>query len=130
MTTTLSPWQRPDDGFPSENYFTAVLAELAKAGVEVEHGIREEAWEFNISLAPTAYMDGPLGWAEHGLYVVWRCDQDDQPTHADDFTGLGWCWVPYSKPDAGDFAKKFEQLPYLAEPELVAAAIVDLVKNG
>ena len=49
----------------------------------------------------------------------------------DDFTGLGWYWVPYSKPQEalGDFTKEFD-LAYLAEPSEVAAAVWALVLGG
>ena len=126
--TTLDCWQRPD-GFPSDAYFDAVESALLAAGVGINWSSREEDWEWTVELAKESYTDGPLGWAKHGLYVSWRCDEMDEPAHADDFTGLGWYWVPYSRPQTacGDFAREFE-LPYLAEPEQVAAAVAALIK--
>lgn len=126
--STLDRWQR-EDGFPSDEYFDAVESALLTAGIGIDWSSREEDWEWNVKLSDDAYANGPLAWAKHGLFVSWRCDQDDEPTHADDFTGLGWYWVPYTKPQTacGDFAKEFE-LPYLAEPDQVAAAVVDLIK--
>lgn len=125
---TLDPWQRPD-GFPSDDYFDGVESALLAAGIPIEWSSREEDWEYNVALDEAAYRDGPLGWARHGLIVSWRCDEQDEPTHADDFTGLGWYWVPYSKPQValGDYAKEFD-LPYLAEPEQVAAAVSALIR--
>ncbi len=125
---TLDRWQRPD-GFPSDAYFDAVESALLAAGIGIESSSREEDWEYVVELAPDAYRDGPLSWARHGLYISWRCDEQDEPTHADDFTGLGRYWVPYSKPQTacGDYAEEF-LLPYLAEPEQVAAAVAELVR--
>lgn len=127
-TRTLDPFQRPD-GFPDAAYFDAVESALLAAGVPIELSSREEDWEYVIELAPEAYRAGPLGWARHGLFISWRCDEQDKPTHADDFTGLGWYWVPYSKPQVaqGDYAEEFD-LSYLAEPEQVARAVADLIK--
>lgn len=127
--TDLDPWQRPEDGFPSDAYFQAVVDTLTAADIHVEDWGREEAWEVNYSLAYAAYADGPLAWAKHGLYVSWRCDQDNEPQHPDDFTGPGWYWVPYTKPNTagGDYAEKFDTLPYLAEPQDVAEAVAALI---
>lgn len=129
MTSQLDPWQRPD-GFPSDTYFKAVVDALNAAGIPVKHSSREEDWEFVIELDPSAYASGPLSWAEHGLYVSWRCDDECEPGHADDFDGLGWFWVPYSRPHtaAGDFVRQFP-LPFLAEPGEVAAAVAALVRE-
>jgi hypothetical protein len=83
---------------------------------------REEDWE--------VVARGPVAWADLGLFISWRCGETDEQQHADDFTGLGWYWVPYTKPGApGDFAKGFD-LAYLAEPAEVAAAIWALVLGG
>jgi hypothetical protein len=126
----LDPWQR-EDGFPSDEYFDAVESAFLAAGIHIDWSSREEDWEYNVKLAEDVYADGPLAWAVHGLFISWRCDQDDEPTHADDFTGLGWYWVPYSKPQTacGDFAKDLA-LPYLAEPADVAAAVAALVRGA
>jgi hypothetical protein len=124
----LDPWQRPDDGFPSDEYFAAVSDALRSAGVPLLDWGREEDWEVNYQVHPNAVAASPLSWAEHGLYVSWRCDQDDEPltdgfTAAGGLSSPGWYWVPYSKPRAGgDYAKEFELHP-LAEPEDVAAAV-------
>jgi hypothetical protein len=126
MMTELDHWQR-EDGFPSDAYFEAVTAALAAAGVTLEDWNREEDWEVNYQVDPELVAKGPLAWATHGLYVSWRCDEHDEPQHAEDFTGLGWYWVLYSKQSAlGDFAKEFV-LAYLAEPGDVAEAVRNLV---
>lgn len=127
---TLDEWQR-EDGFPRSEYFQAVIDALAAGGVDVEEWTREEDWEFNAKLAESSYMDGPLRWARYGLWLSWRVDELDEPAHADDFTGLGWYWVPYSKSEQealGDFAREFDGLAYLAEPADVAAAVADLIR--
>lgn len=125
----LDPWQR-EDGFPKDEYFDAVVKALDAVSVEVEHSWRDEPWDFAIELARAAYKNGPLKWAKYGLYINWRTAEEDEPKHADDFTGLGWYWVPYTKPNEalGDFAKQFEIHP-LAEPADVAAAIAALVRG-
>lgn len=118
---TLSPWQR-DDGFPSNAYFDAVEAALTRAGVPIADACRDEPWEYTVELwdHENPREHGPMNWADHGLYISWRTDEDDEARHADDFTGIGWYWVPYTKPGAlGDYAQPFN-LPYLAEPEDVA----------
>lgn len=124
----LDPWQG-EDGFPKDEYFEAVADALAAELIDVEHWWRDEPWDVSFSLEYETYQDGPLSWAEHGLYITWRTEEDDEPKHADDFNGLGWYWVPYSKPQTalGDFAKQFE-LPYLAEPAEVAKAVADLIR--
>ncbi|MCA1191674.1 hypothetical protein [Saccharopolyspora sp. 6V] len=129
MKSNLSQWQR-EDGMPADAYFDAVAEELAERGINVASGGREEGWDFTIEIARESYSDGPLGWATYGLYVVWRCDEHDEPKGQDDFTGLGWYWVPHSTRDAlGDYAKQFD-LPYLAEPAEVAAAVQILIRHG
>jgi hypothetical protein len=119
----IDPWQRPEDGFPSDAYFEAVAAALRAAGVHLNDWNREEDWEVNYELADDVIALSPLAWAEHGLYVSWRCDEADEPLSSG-FTGLGWYWVPYSKPQValGDFAEQFE-INELAEPADVAAAV-------
>lgn len=126
-----SRWQR-EDGFPSDAYFKAVVDAIRSAGLDVADWFREEAWEWNLELAPESFQGGRLGSNVLGLFISWRCDEHDEPTGADDFTGFGWYWVPYSRGDSalGDFAKEFEELPWLAEPSAVADAVVRLVRGG
>ena len=135
----LSPWQRPEDGFPSDAYFEAVAAALTEAGVPAYEWNREEDWEVNYRIDRDIVARGPLHCtARHGLYISWRCEETDNPLSADEhtpdggFTGYGWYWVPYSKDDTalGDFAREFEELAYLAEPSAVAAAVWALVLGG
>lgn len=124
----LSRWQQ-EDGFPAEAYFEAVAKALEDAGIALEGWNIEEPWEVNYEISPDMVAVGPLRWAVEGLYVSWRCDEGDEPKHAGDFSGLGWYWCPHTKPGAGgDFAKELG-LPYLAEPEEVAVAVVGLVKG-
>lgn len=125
----LSRWQQAD-GFPAKAYFQAVAKALEDAGVTVAGWDIEEPWEVTYEIARDVVAAGPLAWAEHGLYISWRCDERDEPKHADDFSDLGWYWVPYTKRGAlGDFAKEFD-LAYLAEPGEVAAVVAGLVKGG
>jgi hypothetical protein len=125
--TTVS-WQR-EDGFPSDDYFEAVATALTAAGISVASWWRDEDWDVAYELAPEAYQDGPLKWAKHGLYVSWQCGEEDKPAGPGGFTGLGWYWVPYTKPDTalGALAQEF-RLPYLADPDRVAAAVAALVQ--
>lgn len=123
--SSLSRWQRPD-GFPSDAYFETVAAALEAAGVTLEDWNREEDWEINYEISPDVVAAGPQRRARHGLYVSWRCNEEDEPVTGG-FTGLGWYWVPYTKPDAGgDFAKELD-LTYLAEPERVTSVVRTLV---
>ncbi len=128
----LDPWQRPEDGFPSDAYFEAVAADLRAAGVQLNDWHREEAWEVVYELADDVVAASAYAWAEHGLYVSWRVDEQSEPL-TEGFTAIGgldlpgWFWVPYSKPGAGgDFAKNFG-IAELAEPEDVAAAVWQLL---
>lgn len=128
-TTALNRWQDPEkEGFPADAYFTAVEKALAAAGVTGQ-GWRDEDWEYSIEL-DEAFT---IGYAK--LYISWRVDEDSEP-----LTGnweplhsriCGWYWVPYSTDDkaCGDFSKSFG-IPVLAEPEDVAAAVVELVKGS
>lgn len=130
----LSRWQRREDGMPTDEYFTAVEDAVEKRGIIVEDTSREEDWEYNLQLAPESYREGPLAWATHGLYVSWRVDEMSEPKHAEDFGqqhgDIGWYWVPYTSRDAlGDFSKPLG-LPYLAEPDEVAAAIHALITKN
>lgn len=124
----MDEYARPEDGFPSDGYFEAVAAALRATGIHLNDWNREEDWEVNYELADDVVDASPLAWAEHGLYVSWRCDQDDEPltsgfTAPAGLAAPGWYWVPYSKPQAGgDFAKEFA-INELAEPEDVAAAV-------
>ncbi len=127
----LSRWQRREDGMPTDEYFAAVEAAVEKRGIVLEDSSREEDWEYNLELAPESYRAGPLAWVTHGLYVSWRVAEMSEPQHAEDFGQLhgdiGWYWVPYTSRDAlGDFSKPLD-LPYLAEPDEVAAAIHTLI---
>jgi len=122
----LSKWQR-EDGFPSDEYFDAVLAALEEAGVGVVEANREDDWEYNVELDPDTYLGHWGRAAAHGLYVSWRCDEMDEPQHEDDFSGWGWYYVPYSREGEalGDYAKSLD-LAYIAEPREVAAAVQDV----
>lgn len=125
----LDEWQR-EDGFPRDEYFDAVVEALGELGIDFEDWRRDEDWEFNLGIARASYADGPMGWAKYGLWISWRTNEEDEPKHADDFSGLGWYWVPYSKSSQealGDFAREFDGLAYLAEPADVAAAVADLI---
>jgi hypothetical protein len=127
----MSRWQR-EDGFPSDAYFQAVAAALTEAGVPPCEWDREEDWEVNYKIDPTMVARGPVaGAARHGLYVSWRCDEQAEPSGPDAFTGPGWYWVPYSRPDTalGDYAGELS-LAYLAEPPEVAAAVRAVVLGG
>lgn len=125
----LSRWQQAD-GFPAKAYFEAVAKALEDTGVTLEDWNIEEPWEVNYEISQDVVATGPKRWAVEGLYVSWRCDEADEPEHADDFSDLGWYWVPYTKRGAlGDFAKEFD-LAYLAEPDQVAAAVAGLVKGS
>lgn len=131
----LSPWQR-SDGFPTDEYFDAVVAALAAAGVIVESWFREEPWEANFKLLDDSIANGPLGGYE-AVWLSWRVDEGesdaDNAKHAEDFTGLGWYLVPYSDAQkaCGDYANELEHqgdpMEYLADPETVAEAVRDLV---
>lgn len=128
VVSDLSRWQQ-EDGFPSKAYFEAVAKALEDAGVTLAGWDIEEPWEVNYEISPDVVASGPQRRAVEGLYVSWRCDEADEPEHADDFSGLGWYWCPYTKPGAGgDFAKEFD-LAYLAEPGEVAEAVAGLVKG-
>jgi hypothetical protein len=60
--------------------------------------VRDEPCEYRVEISREAYSHGPMSWADHGLFLVWRCDEEDAPRHACDFSGAGWCWVPYTQP--------------------------------
>lgn len=127
-----SVWQR-QDGFPTDAYFTAVEHALRARGVLFADSCRNEDWEYTLELwdAEDPREDGPMSWADHGLYVSWRVAEDSEAQHADDFgtfqNDLGWYWVPYTKPEAlGDYAQSFG-LPYLATPDAVAQAVAELL---
>ena len=124
----LNHWQ-DHHGFPTDRYFEAVAHALDQAGITLADWDREEDWEVNYEIAPHVVQGGPMrSAAAEGLWISWRTDEDDEPQHAEDFTGLGWYYVPYSKTGAlGDYAAEFPSLPYLAEPEQVAAAVAWLV---
>lgn len=120
---TLSEWQR-EDGFPTDAYFDAVDAAIEASGVGIVQSNREEDWEYNIELDPRSYLSHWGSSAAHGLYVSWRCDEIDDPQHADDFTGWGWYFVPYSREGEalGDYSKSLD-LAWLEEPRHVAEAV-------
>lgn len=129
-STTLSRWQDPEnDGFPTDQYFTQVEKALKTLGIGIEEAWRDEDWDYTLQLAE-GYTDG---YAK--LYVSWRVDEMSEPLKGEwppTVGGMcGWYWVPYSNPDKslGDFAKSFD-LPVLAEPDEVAAAVAALVKDG
>lgn len=125
-TTALDPWQQPD-GWPKDAYFQTVAAALETAGIPVEDWWRDEDWDAAFTLAETAFRDGPLSdYAE--ITLIWRVQEECEPKHADDFEGLGWYWVPSRDPQAalGERAESLS-LPYLAEPEQVAAAVRKIV---
>jgi hypothetical protein len=129
-TPPLSRWQDPDnDGYPTRAYFDAVEQVLTAAGVTIDSAWREEAWEFSFELGG----DSTMGYAS--LYISWRVDEESSPLTGEWeplHSGIcGWYWVPYSRTDTacGDFAKAFD-LPVLAEPEQIAAAVANLVKGG
>ncbi|MBF6333479.1 hypothetical protein [Nocardia transvalensis] len=124
----LNAWQR-QDGFPCDKYFEEVAAAFERAGIGIEDWWRDEDWDACFVLDPAAYADGPLdNWqTAHGLTVTWRTQETDNPTHADDFSGQGWYYVTYSRPHAlGDHVGELN-LPYLAEPAAVAAAVATLI---
>lgn len=133
--TGLSHWQR-GDGFPSDAYFTAVVDAIQARWVLVADWWRDVDWGWTAEIARESYLDGPVGYAEHGLFIGWRCDEMDEPQHATDFTArgevnTGWHWVPHTKPGAlGDFIREFDELAWLAEPEEVADAVADLVRGS
>ncbi len=128
----LSPWQHPDDGFPTDAYFDAVETALTARGLAVVDSWRDEPWEYTLQLwdEETAPPHGPMRWA-HGLYVCWRADEDIEPRHADDFGDpthdTGWYWVPRTKSgDLGDFTKSLG-VAFLADPDVVAEAVASLL---
>ncbi len=130
--TVLSPWQHPDDGFPTDAYFDAVETALTARGIVVADSWRDEPWDYTLQLwdEETAPKHGPLSWASHGLSVAWSVD-DVEPRHADDFgdpaDDTGWYWVPYTRPDAlGEFTRSLG-VPVLAEPGEVADAVAALL---
>ena len=131
--TALSRWQR-EDGFPSDEYFIAVTAAIKARGIPLIDPEREEPWDWAAEVDEAIVATGPMARAKHGLFLKWRCDQEDEPTHAEDFTPIhqlytGWHWVSCSKPGAlGDRAENFD-LAWLAEPDEVADAVVDLVRG-
>lgn len=137
--TTLDKWQR-EDGWPSDDYFTAIEVALADVGVAVHDSWRNEDWDATLELDRKAYMDGPLGWAKHGVFIGWRADEECDPLTDEEFrSSPAWRWVPYSKPQAalGDFVKDLEHPEFpgspidpLEEPEVVAAAVLKLVRGG
>lgn len=126
----LDGWQHPD-GFPKSAYFTAVAEALAAAGVELEIWHNDEAW--NAAFVVDRNQVDPDGgngeMPQRGMFAAWKCDEDDQPKHADDFTGEGWYWCPCTDADKhGDYVVSLN-LPWLAEPADVAAAVVAVLRD-
>lgn len=130
-STTLSRWQDPkNDGYPTDEYFDAVIKALETAGITIYDAWRDEPYDYTIKLGDSEAA--ALDYAS--VYVSWRVGEESEPLTGDWQTigGIrGWYWVPYSRDDkaGGDFAKSFD-LPILAEPEQVAAAVAELVKDG
>lgn len=143
----LSPWQDPEDGFPSEDYFDAVINELRRSGIDVDSW-RTEAHEFVIELDRDTYAGGDLAWAKEGLNVGWRVNEESDPLGKGDdedwhgFVGVtgskpGWFWAAYTRPQAlADTIRELEDpatdkpLSVLAEPSVVAAAVAALVRGS
>ncbi len=141
----LSPWQDPDDGFPKDAYFDAVIVALEKAGVGVHDSFRNEDSEFAIVLYRGAYQDGPVAPA-HDVLVGWRVDEESDPAHLGDDeswygwhgSGLepGWFWMR-RKPSGEGINPAFLPHPEsaaspmdpLEEPDVIAAAVAALVRG-
>ncbi len=133
----LSPWQNPEDGFPSDDYQDAVAVALEAAGVGVYDERRDERYDFFIKIDRSAYENGPLEWAKDGLIIGWSASEDCDPLTEEFYTTSGvpgWSWMPISDRHAGgDFVEELctpgtkDQIAPLAEPEAVAAAVVALV---
>lgn len=142
----LSPWQDPEDGFPSGSYFDAVIVELEKLGIGVHDSFRNEAWEFALILDRAAYQDGPVAPA-HDVLVGWRVDEESDPAHLGDeetwhgWHGSaiepGWYWMRCKRSGEG-INPAFLPHPESAvspmdpveEPDVVAAAVAALVRSS
>jgi hypothetical protein len=131
----LSRWQR-EDGFPSDEYFDEVVDAIQARGVKLKDWWRNEAWEWQAEVEPDSLAGGSAAaHAAHGLHIGWRCDEDDEPEHAEDFTtrgavNTGWHWVLHTRPGAlGDRFVEFDDLVWLAEPSEVALAVLRLVRG-
>lgn len=143
----LSPWQNPEDGFPVDEYFDAVIVELEKVGVGIHESWRTERHEFVVEVDRSAFRDGPEGWA-HSLFIGWCVEEESDPLCQDDDVtwhgfapverGIaGWHWLPRSENGDMVFVRNLDDpnrpqgdtmLGALADPALVAAAVAALVK--
>lgn len=127
--TELDRWQQPDNGFPTLDYFKAVAGALEAAGIRLEDWHNDEGWVAAFAVDRDQIdPDGGVDKPQRGAFLAWRCGEDDDPKHADDFTGQGWFWCPCTDADQrGDYLVSLS-LSYLAEPADVAAAFLAVLR--
>lgn len=141
----LSPWQNPEDGFPTDAYVDAVIVALEVAGVGVHDNWRDEPWDFNLELDRGSFNASDFPPGTQDLIIGWRVGEESEPLTAapdDGWHGFedvalitGWHYVP-CKPDGhGPYVRHLDHPQYpgspmdaLEEPEVVAAAVVALVR--
>ncbi len=123
----LGKWQSTVDGFPTADYFDAVVGELHKAGVVVDEYWREARHSMVILISDD-------------VSVGWSVNEESDPLHVDDDAGwhgfhgqegiCGWWWREFT-PDTGGDAKPVPVggLDVLAEPSEVAATVAALVRS-
>lgn len=120
--TKSSRWQA-SDGYPTDDYFTAVENALETADVSIAGAWRDELWDYTIRLDETTRPDTDV-------YIGWAIDEHCDPLSETGFTGHGWMWLTVDSEDrnqrmTGDFA-----VDALAEPEQVAAEVTRMLKDG
>lgn len=141
----LSPWQDPEDGFPSDAYQDAVIVAIEKAGIAVDDAFRDDRHEFVITIGKEA-LAGTEFAHYRDLAVVWSVDQDSEPLgEAGLFAsggagaggpGPGWFFMPCVKGGHGENPEDLctpgtkDQVDPFAEPAEVAAAVTALVRGS
>ncbi len=142
----LSPWQSPEDGFPTDAYRDAVMAALEKAGIKVHDYWRDEPWDFNFELDRGSFNAGDFPPGTQDLVIGWRVGEESEPLEAkpdDSWRGFeavgqitGWHYVPCKADSTGPYVRELCHPDYpnspidaLAEPSEVAECVAALVRG-
>ncbi len=144
METTLSQWQDPETGYPTDAYPDAVIVALEAIGIRVHDSARDELHDFFIELHRDAFAGKIRG---HDLIVGWRVSEESDPLCADDdpswhgFRGVGqitgWWWMPCDEHGVGRNPRYLghPQAPTcpmdpIEEPDVVASAVAAMIAAG
>jgi hypothetical protein len=141
VETTLSQWQDPETGYPTDTYRDAVIVALEAIGIGVHDSWRDEPHDFVIELHRNAFT-GRI--SAHDLLVGWRIDEETEPLtetpeewHGVGQVCAGWHWVPTGNNGVGKCAHDLDHpevpgspMHPLEEPEVVAAAVAAMIENG